>query len=862
MLTGFRWKANGTLYTEETTVTHFFCPDCGAQIKATPGRLHEREQRPDEEEQSLTALTPGKQDNSTTDEEDDLEPVTSRTWFTLKPRWCRCRNDARNRPGPRNPLGKTRVRTPLWSEMRLEAAQRKHPQLPFAAWSAAVEHMARPGNVGQRSVAEAAVAYAAPMRTAPAAGKGKAAVSSGRSLTASTSQGTQCDEETCYIAREPLPDSFSPYDYLYRFYRGCVALAVIDESHNGRGRDTDIAHAHHQAMLASQTRMLTSGTHYGGDILGFYHYWFRYHPQFWRRLGLGWNDADKALSRYGVIQEWTKEYESDARKGSGQTSVQVSTIPAPGLSAKLIPYLLEDMVYLTVLDVGAHMPPRIEIPEIVPMRDPQIADALTDAEQARREATRQLAEFTKEHPAGTDFCDSQVAAERERLQGVLQEASEKEQIVQTWAEPRHLAAHYGRLVRALDDLARKRNTAARLAKGTVPRWFAVLPCERPFEVWETRRDRWGDTQGRSLLVETEQLSSEYLYPLERRLIALVQKELSERRRVMVYFEQNDLRSMSRRLEWVLQDMRPWTLPNSVAAEDRQQAILQAVQRGHRVVIVPYRRVNEGLDLQSGIDTILWVEMALNLFMLDQASRRAWRLGKREEVRIYYLAYANTAGHTKLRKLGQQSGAAAAFAGEPARGALIEHAGADKTTLARLSSLLEQSEGENEDDEEDAQVLLSGESEVAEEEAALKAVFARRAEELRKALVRGREWLGGMQDDLAERFAALAASPAETSVWAARPHPLVPSIRGARKAVQVEAEQQRDSSQRELVILLPAVTTPVLPVAALSPALPAEMATTPPAVAPTAEPTLILLVGSRAEVVFGRDEHIALARVRS
>ena len=88
-------------------------------------------------------------------------------------------------------------------------------------------------------------------------------------------------------------------------------------------------------------------------------------------------------------------------------------------------------------------------------------------------------------------------AEQERLQRAIEEASEQERVVQSWAEPRHLAAHYGRLVRALDDLARKRNTAARLAKGTVPRWFAVLPCDRPFEVWETRRDHWGDTLGRT-----------------------------------------------------------------------------------------------------------------------------------------------------------------------------------------------------------------------------------------------------------------------------------------------------------------------------------------------------------------------------
>jgi hypothetical protein len=131
--------------------------------------------------------------------------------------------------------------------------------------------------------------------------------------------------KTCYDFRTPPTDSFSPYDYLYRFFKGCVALAVVDESHNGRGRDTDIARSHHFAMLAAQTRQLTSGTHYGGDILGFYHYWYRYHPGFWRRLGFGWKDAEKALTHYGVVQQWTKEYESDARRGSGQADVRVST---------------------------------------------------------------------------------------------------------------------------------------------------------------------------------------------------------------------------------------------------------------------------------------------------------------------------------------------------------------------------------------------------------------------------------------------------------------------------------------------------------------------------------------------------------
>ncbi|GCE24512.1 hypothetical protein [Dictyobacter kobayashii] len=132
---------------------------------------------------------------------------------------------------------------------------------------------------------------------------------------------------------------------------------------------------------------------------------------------------------------------------------------------------------------------------------------------------------------------------------------------------------------------------------------------------------------------------------------------------MLYIDQNQERSTARRLEWVLQQagVKSWTLPNTVKPEDRQQRIIEAMSMASEggapvsVAIVPYSRVNEGINLQSVVDTIIWVEMALNLFMLEQASRRAWRLGKREEVRIYYLAYAGTVGHQKMRKLGAQSG---------------------------------------------------------------------------------------------------------------------------------------------------------------------------------------------------------------
>lgn len=564
-----------------------------------------------------------------------------------------------------------------------------------------------------------------------------------------------------YDFRMPPPDSFSPYEYLYRFYRGTVALSVVDESHNGRGRSTDIAHSHHCAMLAAQTRALTSGSHYGGDIIGFYHYWFRYHPAFWLRLGFGWNDAEQALAHYGVIQQWTKEYESEARKGSGQTNVYVSTIPAPGLSAKLIPGLLEDLTYLTVLDVGAHMPPKREIPKGISLSDPSLKTAIREAEQRYTDAQQMQARLQQRlRHLSSLSSTSDVLVEVASLEGQIMLAGDEakqtaEQLEDTrrWVAARDLDHAYSEVVSQLEELAEAGNTAARLAQGTVPRWFAVLPCDRPFEVYHTPRGDWGDKEEPELVIQTPQLSWDYLYPLERWVMETVRAELAEGRRIMLYYEQNAIRSMAKRLEWVLRDFHPWTLPNSVEAEDRQQAILDAVAAGHHTVIVPYRRVNEGLNLQQAIDTIIWVELAMNLFHYFQASQRAWRLGKENEVRVYLPFYIGTAVHTKMRKLGGQSGAAAAFAGEPARGELIKHVGADQTTLARLSASL-------------ADELADGPGAVDEDLAAIEAAFDRRNKELEEALRQGRQWFG-IKDTLPERLAlTLASHPPDP--WASHP----------------------------------------------------------------------------------------------
>ncbi|GCE23243.1 hypothetical protein [Dictyobacter kobayashii] len=337
---------------------------------------------------------------------------------------------------------------------------------------------------------------------------------------------------------------------------------------------------------------------------------------------------------------------------------------------------------------------------------------------------------------------------------------------------------------------------------------------------------------------------------------------------MLYIDQNQERSTARRLEWVLQQagVKSWTLPNTVKPEDRQQRIIEAMSMASEggapvsVAIVPYSRVNEGINLQSVVDTIIWVEMALNLFMLEQASRRAWRLGKREEVRIYYLAYAGTVGHQKMRKLGAQSGAAAAFAGEPARGALIEEAGADETTLARFSATVEAELLIDEDASSSSLFSLLSNDDASE----LTQAFARRANEESQALKHGRTWFGA-SDMLPDRLPVFyssthpdvwAKSPTKTPVQRLERHSILPPRRDTRLSTSEPSQERPPLAEG----ILPSSELPAHDDHIHQPETSQEEIVSPMALIPVASSNKAPVVNSIAPtLLFGNIDHIALAR---
>ncbi|HEY3228849.1 MAG TPA: helicase-related protein, partial [Roseiflexaceae bacterium] len=661
-----------------------------------------------------------------------LAPVGDIAHFLAKRRWCRECGAA------------------LWTKAYIDAVAATYPSLPFAEWSAAMDAIERRGGMlfvprkrGHARLARTANGPIAIERSPPAPLASWDTPSADRRVNARRETicqvqlaRQQADADPCYALAAVSPTSWSPYDYLKRFYAGCCAFLGVDESHNTRGDNSDIARAMARAKRASQSTCYASGTHYAGSLELFYRYWFRFAPDFWLRLGYTWKDINKAIEDYGFAMYTTREVPVGDRSRSGLSEYRTSKTSAPGISSSLLPELLSEIVYIDILDVAAFMPPLFEYPEVVSLVDEELLGGVARAEAAHKaeQALLQAAEQAQEQGA--------ILAAQEQLRAAASALQERRR----WAGERDLAGAYTAMTTTLTERAKKGSSTCRMMSGILPRWFVAHPFEPPFQIWTTRKGRWSEHLGRILEYQAPTLSPDHCYPLERRCDEITSAELAAGRTVMIYYEQSTERDVGARLMRILSRHNPWKLSDTVDPEDREDAIKAAIRSGHRVVIVGYRRVSEGLNLQI-IDTVIWFEMAQHLILLTQASQRAWRLGKQDEVRIYYLAYAGTVSHDKLKQLASQGGAAALFSGNAPQGGLAEHVGADQGALAQITQKLNTASD-------------------------LTAAFARRHQELASAIAAGRDWLGIDHDSLPDRMAFIRAA-APRALWLP---PAMPTLR--------------------------------------------------------------------------------------
>jgi hypothetical protein len=159
---------------------------------------------------------------------------------------------------------------------------------------------------------------------------------------------------------------------------------------------------------------------------------------------------------------------------------------------------------------------------------------------------------------------------------------------------------------------------------------------------------------RFVISEPVDLDESFVFAKERRLIEEIKSELARGRNVQMFAVYTRKRDVTRRLQDLLrkEGIRAEVLTAETAPEQRESWYERQLQNGMQVCICHPRLVQTGLDLLS-FPTIFFVQTGYSIYTLRQASRRSWRIGQKEPVRVAFFTYSNTAQESCLRLMGKK-----------------------------------------------------------------------------------------------------------------------------------------------------------------------------------------------------------------
>ncbi|MGP4074152.1 helicase-related protein, partial [Piscibacillus sp. B03] len=166
------------------------------------------------------------------------------------------------------------------------------------------------------------------------------------------------------------------------------------------------------------------------------------------------------------------------------------------------------------------------------------------------------------------------------------------------------------------------------------------------------------------------LPKDITYPKEEKLQEIIKTEMSEGRKSIVYVKDTGSsvseRDVRPRLKEKLEDIgaKVCILDTTTTKTNRRSEWLEnkMENEGYDVCIVSQELVKVGLDLLC-TPTLIFYQFSWSLFTINQAAKRAWRIGQEQECRLYYLAYKDTHQETMATLIARKNKATAAINGE-------------------------------------------------------------------------------------------------------------------------------------------------------------------------------------------------------
>lgn len=178
-------------------------------------------------------------------------------------------------------------------------------------------------------------------------------------------------------------------------------------------------------------------------------------------------------------------------------------------------------------------------------------------------------------------------------------------------------------------------------------------------------------------------------PKEAALIRLCRTQKAKHRKVLAYTVYSGTRDTTSRLRMQLEaaGLKCAVLRASVDAAKREEWVADQVDRGIDVLVTNPELVKTGLDMLE-FPTIAFLQSGYNVYTLQQAARRSWRIGQKEPVEVHFFGYAGTAQMQCLQLMAQKIAVSQSTSGDmPDSGLDILNQSGDSLEVALAKRLV-------------------------------------------------------------------------------------------------------------------------------------------------------------------------------
>lgn len=446
--------------------------------------------------------------------------------------------------------------------------------------------------------------------------------------------------------QEPLkkargfPRKVATIDYIKRKMKNFFDLTIVDEIHLTKSGNTAQGNALGALASASKHLIGGTGTLFGGKAEDVFYILFRLFPYLMKQNGFEYNEVTKWNHEYGNVEKTTTTYgsgdngEYSNKNSHGGSKTRTSEKVLPGISPFVYgKFLVQNSCLVRLVDVWPDPVELVDVPTIFVPMDKELRDS---------------------------YEDMQSTFERE-----------------------------------IDSRRDGKKLYLPLTQNGVA--FPDNPFTYP-DVYYKVLDEITDTIQSKLIWSPKLLDENILLNKERKLQEIIQDEINEGRKSIVYVRDtgssNKGRDVRPRLKKVLEDIgaKVCILDTTTTKTNNRSEWLEKKieEEGYDVCIVSQELVKVGLDLLC-TPTLIFYQFSWSLFTINQAARRAWRIGQTEECRIFYLAYENSYQEQMAQLIAKKKKAAAAISGDVSSDGLSAMLGDEGDLQAMLVKSIQKGE---------------------------------------------------------------------------------------------------------------------------------------------------------------------------